>query len=88
MANLALHNTTFAELQDFFQTRALSASEKFTVIFNKDIEDFNVTTKPVVKSEISFHDFTKDEFFGIWSDREDIKDSTEYVKKLRDEQWG
>ncbi len=88
MANLALHNTTFAELQDFFQKKALSTSEKFTVIFNKDIEDFNITSKSAKKIETSFHDFTKDEFLGMWADREDIQDSTEFVKKMRSEQWG
>ena len=26
-------------------------------------------------------------FFGIWRDREDLRDSRDYVSRLRDEQW-
>ncbi|MDZ7692128.1 MAG: DUF2281 domain-containing protein [Balneolaceae bacterium] len=26
-------------------------------------------------------------FFGIWKDREEMKDSTEWVKKVRKSQW-
>lgn len=29
-----------------------------------------------------------DPFFGIWSDRSEMKDSIEYVRNLRNEQWG
>ena len=27
-------------------------------------------------------------FIGMWKDREEMKDSVEYVRKLRREQWG
>ncbi len=27
------------------------------------------------------------EFFGMYADRKDMEDSTEYIRKLRDEQW-
>lgn len=27
-------------------------------------------------------------FYGAWADRDDIGDSTEFVRKLRREQWG
>lgn len=26
-------------------------------------------------------------FFGIWSDRDDMKDSAAYIRKLRDKEW-
>lgn len=26
-------------------------------------------------------------FFGMWADREDMKDSTAWVRKIREEQW-
>ena len=26
-------------------------------------------------------------FFGMWSDRKDMKDSTAWVRKIREEQW-
>jgi hypothetical protein len=26
-------------------------------------------------------------FFGIWRDRDDLRDSRDYVSRLRDEQW-
>ena len=32
--------------------------------------------------------FMNPEFFGAWADRDDIIDSTEYVRQLRREQWG
>lgn len=32
--------------------------------------------------------FADPDFHGGWADREDITDSTEYVRKLRREQWG
>ncbi|WP_223648289.1 hypothetical protein [Hymenobacter psoromatis] len=28
------------------------------------------------------------EVFGMYADREDMRDSTAYIRKLRDEQWG
>ena len=30
---------------------------------------------------------TDDPAFGIWRDREDLRDSRDYVSRLRDEQW-
>ncbi|HEX6746799.1 MAG TPA: hypothetical protein VF092_05835 [Longimicrobium sp.] len=27
-------------------------------------------------------------FVGMWKDREDLVDSTEWVRRLRDEEWG
>ena len=35
-------------------------------------------------SETSFED---EEFFGIWSDRDEIKDSTAWVRKIRESHW-
>jgi hypothetical protein len=32
-------------------------------------------------------DLLNSEFFGMWADREDITDSAEYARGLRDEAW-
>ena len=34
------------------------------------------------------NEFMNPEFYGSWSDRSDITDSTEYVRNLRRIQWG
>ena len=34
------------------------------------------------------NEFMNPEFYGAWADREDIIDSTEYVRQLRRQQWG
>lgn len=88
MANLALYDTTLAELQEFLRKSALPLTEKFTVIFNHDIDDVVIGKLEQTTESVPFHDFTKDEFFGMWADREDMADSVEYVRKLRREQWG
>lgn len=89
MANLALHNTTLAELQEFLYQNSLSLSEKFTVIFDKDVKQFSINEQPKAEnSEQSFIDFTQLAAVGMWADREDMADSVEYVRKLRQEQWG
>lgn len=83
MANLALHNTTLAELQAFLQKNSLSFSEKFTVIFDKDVSQFSLN-----EQKIEPIDFSKLPAVGMWADREDMVDSVEYIRKLRKEQWG
>ena len=97
MANLVSYTTTVGELQNFLQTTTLSATEKLIVIFDHEIQDFNraknskkLDTETTITdvAQRPFHDFTKDEFLGAWVDRQDIGDSTAYVKKLRNEQWG
>ena len=32
--------------------------------------------------------FMNPEFYGAWADRTDITDSTEFVRQLRQQQWG
>lgn len=32
-------------------------------------------------------DWTSDPFFGIWRDREDLQDSTAWVKQIRQQHW-
>jgi hypothetical protein len=33
-------------------------------------------------------DLEKEEFFGMWRDREDMKDSSAWVRKVRETEWG
>lgn len=89
MANLALHNTTLSELQQFLQQMAMPVSEKFTVIFDKGIDDLSVSKQlPSIELNTSeFVDFGKLSACGMWADRQEMADSVEYVRKLRCEQW-
>jgi hypothetical protein len=32
-------------------------------------------------------DFLKSDFFGMWKDRDDIKDSTDFARSLRETAW-
>lgn len=32
-------------------------------------------------------DLSRESFVGMWKDREDMQDSTAYVRKLRETQW-
>ena len=41
---------------------------------------------PLTEEELAR--WTDPEIFGMYADREDMRDSTAYVRKLRDEQWG
>lgn len=84
MANLALHNTTLAELQTFLQNNALSLSERFTVIFDKDVSQLSVHQS----NNAELIDFASLPAVGMWADREEMTDSVEYIRKLRQEQWG
>ncbi len=55
---------------------------KFHQTLNKKSErslDTNLQSEP--------DDFADLEAFGMWADREDMKDSTEYIRKLRRERW-
>lgn len=38
----------------------------------------------ITNSEMTWE---SDPFFGIWSDRTDMQDSTEWVRQLRQDQW-
>lgn len=31
---------------------------------------------------------TEEPLFGLWKDREDMRDSAAYVKRLREQEWG
>jgi hypothetical protein len=35
----------------------------------------------------TFLDLSRSEFFGMWRDRDDIPDSEEYARQLRNEAW-
>lgn len=43
--------------------------------------------KESINSEALKADWQAEPFFGIWRDREDMKDSTEWVKQVRQQQW-
>lgn len=91
MANLALHNTTLVELQEFLQQMAMPLSEKFTVIFDKNVNDLpilNESSKAQVKNDISQSvDFNQLPAVGMWADRAEMTDAVAYVNQLRQEQW-
>lgn len=91
MANLALHNTTLVELQEFLQQMAMPLSEKFTVIFDKNVNDLpilNESSKAQVKNDISQSvDFNQLPAVGMWADRAEMTDTVAYVNQLRQEQW-
>lgn len=37
---------------------------------------------------VSTKSFRDEKFFGMWKDREDMKDSVAWVRKIRNEHWG
>lgn len=87
MTNLALHNTTLAELQQFFQKTETPVSERFTVIFDHLDEESIHEELPVAHGtdiRQSFVDFTQLPAFGMWSDGGDLSD---YLHRLRKKQW-
>lgn len=91
MANLALHNTTLVELQQFLQQMSMPLSEKFTVIFDKNVNDLpilNELSKAQLESKISESvDFNQLPAVGMWADRTEMIDTVAYVRQLRQEQW-
>ncbi|MFW2176775.1 MULTISPECIES: hypothetical protein [unclassified Moraxella] len=44
------------------------------------------TVEPIAKKQ-DFSDLANSEVFGMWKDRDDIGDSTEYIRKLRRQEW-
>lgn len=59
----------------------------------RELERFLVQLKwryaqsnPPVQEELAA--FTDPEFFGMYADRDDMRDSVEYIKRLRRQQWG
>ncbi len=47
---------------------------------------YKYTIQPA-KKDIKKTPLMEEPFFGIWSDRQEMKDSVEYVKNLRKKQW-
>lgn len=47
---------------------------------------YKYTIQPIVK-ETKKTPLEEEPFFGIWSDRPEMKNSVEYVKNLRENQW-
>jgi len=44
--------------------------------------------KPAKSPQRSQRKFSEEPFFGMWKDREDMADSTEWVRRLRRKEWG
>ena len=50
----------------------------------KDIESPEMASTPAKAKTV---DWKNHPFFGMWKDREDMKDSTEWVRNLRRTEW-
>ncbi|MCM1984759.1 hypothetical protein [Lyngbya confervoides] len=50
----------------------------------KEIESPEIASSPAKPKAV---DWKKHPFFGMWKDREDMKDSTEWVRNLRRTEW-
>ena len=46
-----------------------------------------VVSAQEMRRKKTFGDFLDSEFFGMWKDRTDIKDSSSFARQLRDEAW-
>lgn len=57
----------------------------------RQIEDFVAFLRQRYKSasfaETSTTDLTAEEFIGMWRDREDLRDSTAWVRNVRQSHW-
>jgi hypothetical protein len=42
------------------------------------------TVEPIVEATA----WSDDPFFGLWADRAELQDSTQWVRQMRQEQWG
>lgn len=53
------------------------------------VGNVEVTVKVSPKMELrsSGKDILSSEIFGMWADRDDLGDSVEYARKLRDQAW-
>lgn len=49
--------------------------------------DLGIETDVEVEVELTFPSEAEEEAFGIWQGREDIKDSTSWVRMLREREW-
>ncbi len=58
----------------------------------RQIEDFVAFLRQRYKSspvsEPTTTDLTNEEFIGMWRDREDLQDSTAWVRNVRQSHWG
>jgi len=58
----------------------------------RQIEDFIAFLRLRYKSqspkETSISDLQTEKFVGMWRDREDMQDSTAWVRNVRDKHWG
>ncbi len=59
----------------------------------QEIESFLLEVKlryarqsPLTDEELA--QWADPEIFGMYADREDVRDSTAYIRKLREQQWG
>jgi len=46
-----------------------------------------VVSSPAASNAPTLGDLLHSEFFGMWRDRTDIKDSAQFARKLRSEAW-
>lgn len=50
--------------------------------------EIEVTVRSDSEARIrTFGDFLHSEYFGMWRDRDDIGDSVEYARRLREQAW-
>lgn len=79
-------------------TRTLSGKAKVQpnhevrIVLPKDVSVETVQYTITVPDEGTDHagtfgDFAQSEFFGMWKDRTDIKDSVEFARELREKAW-
>jgi len=54
------------------------------IILDKDL---GIEGEVEVDIELTLPEELEKEIFGIWRGREDIRDSTEWVRKIREKEW-
>ena len=54
------------------------------IILDKDL---GIEGEVEVDIELTLPEEVEKEAFGIWRGREDIRDSTEWVRKIREKEW-
>jgi hypothetical protein len=45
------------------------------------------TYAPAIKPQTTKIDWTNDPFIGMWQDRQDMEDSTTWVRNIRENEW-
>ncbi len=69
---------------------AISLIQTLSPDHQKQVIEFIAYLKAREQVESTTHSemtWESDPFFGIWSDRIDMQDSTEWVRQLRQDQW-